>query len=125
MQAIANAMSERTSRSRSSIRWERKVSWLSWASGIAALLARGAIARRGGRGRLFDPQLELRRLGPRRHGGEVRGRTFGPRCRRQRALDRGLGVAHLALHFARVRFHAALEGTRRALELALHLAQIG
>src|SRR5258708_22993066 len=118
MQAIAKAMSERTSRSRSSIRWERKVSWLSWASGIAALLARGAVARRGVGGRRVDSQLELRR------GRGGRGRIVGGRgAFLEAALDRGFRVVHLALHLARLRLDLALEGPRRVFELGLHVAE--
>src|SRR5258708_7274743 len=119
MQAMAKAMSERTSRSRSSIRWERKVSWLSWASGIAALLARGAVARRGVGGRRVDSQLELRR------GRGGRGRIVGGRgAFLEAALDRGFRVVHLALHLARLRLDLALEGPRRVFELGLHLAEL-
>src|SRR5258706_2103976 len=116
MKKRPTAMSERTRRSRSSIRCERKVSWGSSAMARSAgsLLARG----RGRCAWLLDAELELRR-----------GR--GDRILRYRgggvahvAVDGLLQLAHLALGLARLRLDLRLEGARGILELGLHLAEL-
>jgi hypothetical protein len=86
--------------------------------------------RAGSRWRRLDSQLELRGSGG-GLGGGFRGWRRGCRLRRARGLTHELAVhgrtqlAHLALGLRRLRFDVALEGTRGAFELALHLAELG
>src|SRR5438874_5265067 len=116
MKRMPTAMSERTSRSRSSIRWERKVSW---GSSAMARSARSPLARRRRRGAgLLDAELELRRG----RGGRLlryRGGGVG-----YVAFHGILQLAHLALGLARLRLDVGPEGARGILEFGLHLAEL-
>src|SRR5437764_12220937 len=90
MKAIPTATRHLMSRSRSSIRCDRKVSWLS--SIGAAGLAAGLVARGG----ILDAELHLRRR--RRRPGLGRIVRRGRGLVGQLALDRRLRLAQLVLH---------------------------
>src|ERR1700681_1631081 len=104
----------RTSRSRSSIRWERKVSWPSCAAGSLTSSARRLVARRAQGGRLLDAELELRRR-PGRRG--CRWLVGGLRAGVDRALERGLRLANLVLGIGDLGLDVGLERARGAFEL--------
>src|SRR5450432_607424 len=112
------AMRARTSRSRSSIRWERKVSWPSDTTGSLAKSARRLVARRG----LLDAELELRRSLLR---GRRRRLVGGLRAGVDGALEGSARFANLPFGLGDLRLDLGLEGTRGALKLGLHLAQFG
>src|SRR3954471_369474 len=103
MKAMPTTTRHLIRRSRSSIRCDRKVSWLS--SIALAFLAVGLVARRR---LLREAQLELRRRPGRRGGiGGVVRRGLG--LRGKVALDGTLRLADLALDFRGLALQLALE----------------